>query len=121
MEQKLPRSFVSSRLPWLVAAAMLLLYLVTLNNHVSVTSVPNLVRWGGLDWRPAYLSPLTWLVSLPVRWLPIDAQLVGLNLISALCAALTLALLARSIALLPHDRTHEQRVREKNEKGLLSG
>ncbi len=121
MEQKLPRSFACSRLPWLVAAAMLLLYLITLNSHVSVTSVPSLVRWGGIDWRPVYVAPFTWLVSLPVRLLPISAQLVGLNLIGAVCAALTLALLARSIALLPHDRTHEQRLRQKGEKGLLSG
>jgi tetratricopeptide (TPR) repeat protein len=36
------------------------------------------------------------------------------------CAALTLALLARSVALLPHDRTNEQRLREPSEFSLLS-
>jgi tetratricopeptide (TPR) repeat protein len=45
---------------------------------------------------------------------------VALNLFSAVCAALTLALLARSVTLLPHDRTHEQRVRERSAFSFLS-
>jgi tetratricopeptide (TPR) repeat protein len=36
------------------------------------------------------------------------------------CAVLTLALLARSVALLPHDRTHEQRQKERSPSALLS-
>jgi tetratricopeptide (TPR) repeat protein len=121
MEAKTTRHFVRSYLPWLAAAGMLVLYLVMLNTHASVSSVPNVVHWGGYDWRPTYLSPFTWLVTLPVRWLPMSAQIIGLNVIGAVCAALTAALLARSVALLPHDRTHDQRVREKNERGLFSG
>ena len=38
----------------------------------------------------------------------------------AVCAALTLGLLAASVRLLPHDRTREQRLREIGEYGLLS-
>lgn len=121
MENKTPRHFVRSYLPWLVAAAMLVLYVVTLNKHVSASSIPSIMRWGGIDWRPAYAAPFTWLVTLPVRWLPLSTQLVALNLIGAVCAALTLALLARSVALLPHDRTHDQRLREKSEGGLFNG
>ncbi len=45
---------------------------------------------------------------------------VALNLFSTLCAVLTLALLARSVALLPQNRTQEQREREKSEFSLLS-
>ena len=38
-----------------------------------------------------------------------------------MCGALTVALLARSVALLPQDRTHEQRIRERSEFSFLSG
>src|SRR5215207_2666426 len=120
MEQKTTRNFVRSYLPWILAAVMLAFYLITLNKQVSLSSVLPVARGTGLDWRPVYAAPLTWLITLPARWLPSGAQLIGLNLIGALCAAAALALLARSVALLPQDRTHEQRLREKNEEGLLS-
>src|SRR5439155_25798238 len=45
---------------------------------------------------------------------------LALNLFSMVCAVLTLALLARSVTLLPHDRTHPQRLREKSEFSLLT-
>jgi tetratricopeptide (TPR) repeat protein len=120
MENKATRNFVRSYLPWILAAVMLFFYFITLNKHVSLSSVLPVARATGLDWHPVFAAPLTWLATLPVRWLPADAQLIGLNLISALCAAATLWLLARSVALLPQDRTHEQRLREKSEDGLLT-
>ena len=113
MENPQTRSFVRNTLPWIVAAGMLLVYLVTLDTAVTATSVWPLSRVSGLEWRPVFTTPLHYLVTLPVRWLPAGGQLVGLNFISALCAALSLALLARSVALLPHDRTQLQR-----DKGL---
>src|SRR4051794_30297951 len=88
METKPTRSFVRAMLPWLLAAAMLLLYLRTLDKVVTVTSVFPLARATGLDWRPSYVAPLTWLVTLPVRWAPPGAQLLLLNFISAVCAGL---------------------------------
>src|ERR1019366_2908575 len=39
---------------------------------------------------------------------------------SAVCAALTLGLLARSVALLPHDRTDAQRERERSDFSFLT-
>ena len=45
---------------------------------------------------------------------------LALNLFTAVCAALSLALLARSVALLPHDRSHDQRLKEHSEFSLLS-
>jgi hypothetical protein len=45
---------------------------------------------------------------------------MALNLFTALCAALTLGLLARSVHLLPHDRTREQRLREMGAHAMLS-
>ncbi|MBI3877093.1 MAG: tetratricopeptide repeat protein, partial [Verrucomicrobia bacterium] len=50
-----------------------------------------------------------------------DAQPLALNFFSAVCAALTLMLLARSVALLPQDRTREQRARLRSADGLLDG
>ena len=45
---------------------------------------------------------------------------MALNFISAICGALTLVCLARSVALLPHDRTQAQREREPSEYSLLN-
>jgi tetratricopeptide (TPR) repeat protein len=53
--------------------------------------------------------------ALPERWVPL-----ALNLFAAVCGALTLGLLARSVILLPHDRTHEQREREQSPAALLT-
>ncbi len=120
MEQTKTRSFAASILPWLAAGAVLLVYLFTLNKGVTLTSVGPLARINGMDWHPTYLSPVTWLAALPMRWLPAGLQLFGLNLLGAAIAALTLALLARSVALWPHDRTHAQRIREKSKNSVLS-
>src|SRR5690349_5553679 len=109
METSQTRNFVRTSLPWVAAAAMLLFYLVTLEKVVTGLSLMPLARASGADWRSVLTAPLTWLITLPIRWLPAGAQLIGLNLISAICAGLTLALLARSVALLPHDRTVLQR------------
>ena len=101
--------------PWLIAGATLLLYWFTVNHWVTLTSLPIAAKALGwdwhptyLDWRPTLIAPLQFVLTYPFRWLPLDWQLIGLNLFSAVCAALTLALLARSISLLPHERTREQ-------------
>jgi len=120
METTPQRSFVRSILPWIVAAVMLLVYLVTLDTVVTVQSVYPLARATGLDWHATYIQPLTWLVGLPVRVLPAGVQLLALNFIAALCAALSLALLARCVALLPHDRTQLQRDKLSGENSFLN-
>src|SRR5215218_5211403 len=119
METTQTRSFVRTLLPWLVGAVMLLVYLFTLNTTVTVQSVFPLARAAGLDWHTVYLSPVTYLLTFPVRWLPSGGQLFTLNFISAFCGALSLGLLARSVALLPHDRTQLQRDKAIDENGFL--
>lgn len=119
METTQTRSFVRAALPWIVAAAMLLVYLVTLDKVVTTHSVWHLARANGDEWRPIYVAPLTWLLTVPVKWLPSGVQLWGLNFISALCAALSLALLARSVSILPQDRTQLQRNQAIDENGFL--
>lgn len=99
---------------------MLLVYLVTLDKVVTIQSVYPLARASGVDWHPVYTSPVSWLVTLPIRWLPAGAQLIGLNFMGALCAALSLALLARCVSLLPHDRTQLQRDKLSEDDSFLS-
>ena len=119
MELTATRSFTRTVLPWLAAAVMLLLYLVTLNKVVTIQSVWPLARATGLDWHPTLSAPLTYLVTLPIRLAPSGMQLLVLNFMAALCAALSLALLARSVTILPHDRTQLQRERALDENAFL--
>jgi len=121
--------FVRTILPWLVAVVALAVYLLTLNPWISLNSLHYVARATGLSWTPELtgpygsygpFSPLLLLVTYPLRWLPVAIIPVSLNVFSAVCAAITLGLLARTVALLPHDRTHEQRQREHNPFSLLS-
>jgi len=122
------RRFVSAVLPWIVAAAALVVYLVTLNHWVSLANYPQVVKTAGWTWQPNLVTPITsdllnpayYVATFPLRWLAPKWIPLALNLFSAVCGALTLALLARSVALLPHDRTDEQRLREPSEFSTLS-
>src|SRR5260370_10642172 len=112
--------FVSRVAPWLAAAATLVVYLLTLNHWLSGGNLLQVAKASGWVWQPELYEPVTWLVTYPFRWLPLPAIPVALNLFGALCAFLTLALLARTVALLPHDRTHEQREKELDDFSILS-
>jgi len=114
--------------PWLVVLGGMILYGVTLNGWVTFGSLPLAARimgwdWhpGPLAWRPALQQPFNLLLSLPLRCLPEGWRVVGLNLVSAICAALTLGILVRSIRLFSHDRTREQRQVVRSERALLPG
>lgn len=114
------KRFVSVILPWLVATAGLLVYLTTLNHWVSFASIDQVATITGLAEEPPVYSPAYFLATYPLHWLPAKLAPISLNIFSAACAALSLALLARSVALLPHDRTHDQRQREEGEFAMLS-
>ncbi len=114
------RDFVRRVLPWLIAAAMLLFYLLTLNHWVSLNNLGGVATIAGWTWTPQFDSPLFYLVTAPLRLLPAPALPVTLNVFSAICGALALGLLARSVGLLPHDRTEAQQVRERNDFFLLT-
>jgi hypothetical protein len=114
------KNFVPRRLPWLLAAGMLLVYALTLNRWVSLFNLPSVAKISGWTWQPEVLGPITFLVTYPFRWVPAPAIPLALNLFSAACAALALGLLARSVALLPHDRTDAQREREKSDFSFLT-
>ncbi|MBC8001391.1 MAG: hypothetical protein H7X97_02275, partial [Opitutaceae bacterium] len=108
-------------LPRMVMAVAFVLYVFTLNSWVTFQSLPVVTRVAGWDWHPIYTAPLHYLLTLPLRIVPGSWQIVGLNLFSAVCATLTLGLLARSVILLPQDRTREQRQRNAGQHGLLTG
>ena len=96
------KSFAAATLPWVAAAGGFLVYLLTLNRWVSLQSLDTVVRVSGWSWRPDVGQPLIAVMLYPFRWLPESWIPVALNLFTAACAALVLALLARSVALLPH-------------------
>jgi tetratricopeptide (TPR) repeat protein len=114
------RRFLRTGLPWLIAAVGLVLYLATLNHWVTFNSLPLVARVNGWDWRPMRSAPLLFLLTWPCRWLPATAVPPALNLLAAVCASLTLALLARAVALLPHDRLEQQRLLVEHPHALLS-
>ncbi len=107
-------------LPWAVGAGALTVFLLTLNHWVSLASLPLVAKVAEWDSVLPHQMPLFFLLTYPLRWLPTALQPIALNAFSAVCAALSLALLARSVMLLPHDRTHEQRQRERSEFSLLT-
>jgi tetratricopeptide (TPR) repeat protein len=114
------KNFVPRLWPWLLAAAMLLVYWLTLNHWVSLFNINSVAKISGWTWQPEVLGPVTFLVTWPFRWLPAPAIPFALNLFSSVCAVLALGVLARSVALLPHDRTDAQRQREGSGFSLLS-
>lgn len=115
-----PKKFVPVILPWAVAAGAMVVYALTLNHWVSFNSLPSVAKLSGWNWQPELTGPLCWLLTCPLRALPAPELPVAVNLFSALCAVLTLALLARCVVLLPHNRTQDQREREQSQFSLLS-
>src|ERR1019366_795291 len=114
------KRFVPAFLPWLVGLGALAVYLVTLNRWVSMSSLLQVGKVSGWTWQPELYGPVFWLVTYPFRWLPALLIPIALNAFAAISAGLVLALLTRSVALLPHDRTHEQRQKEPGRSGLLT-
>jgi tetratricopeptide (TPR) repeat protein len=114
------KKFVRVILPWLIAVGGFVIYAATLNHWASLRSLNQVASVSGWGWQTEVYWPLNWLVTLPLKLLPVRAVPLALNILSMVCAVLTLALLARSVALLPHDRTHEQRQKERNSTALLT-
>lgn len=114
------RGFVPRLLPLALGAVFLVLYLITLNPWAGANSLEILARISERDGEILFNSPLLYLVTLPLKWLPLAMLPAAANVLSAVCAALVLATLARCVAILPHDRTREQRTRGHSDGALLS-
>lgn len=112
--------FVQRKLPWIAGAGALVVFLLTLNQWVSLRSLGYVARVVGWEMELPVQWPLFFTLTFPFRFLPASIQPIALNLFAVLCATLTVVLLARSVALLPHDRTHDQRIRERSEFSLLT-
>ena len=112
--------FVGRILPWVVAVSGLLVYLATLNHWISPNNISQVARLSGDQPGAELYAPLYFLLTYPLHWLPAKLLPLALNIFSAVCGGLILMLLARSVALLPQDRTHQQRLREHGEFALLS-
>lgn len=115
-----PKEFVLTILPWLIGTGGLLVYLVTLNQWVSLPGLETFARLSGWSERPELSQPLTFIVFYPIRWLPGPWVPLVVNLVAAACAALVLLLLVRTVALLPHDLTPDDPLRKKQPAAILS-
>lgn len=121
------RHYTQAWLPWLLGLGVLALYLLTLNRNLSflpdwamVQQLPMGIRASGWYFGAEFLAPVYYAATYPLRWLPAPYIPIAVNLFSAVCAALALGQLARSVALLPHDRTRSQRERIGQRDGLLT-
>src|SRR5450432_2761969 len=92
---------LSRRFPLQVAFGALVLYGLTLSHGVTLNSLALTAKVAGWDWRPMSSHPLVWLLTLPLQLLPGACAAVVLNLFFAVCGAVTLGILARSLELLP--------------------
>ena len=108
------------RLPWIIGAAALLIYGLTLNHGVSLRGLPLTAEMAGWTWQPRSDQPLLKLAYVPLQFVPAAWLPVSLNLLSALTAALILAVLTRSVQLLPLNRLRIQRMFVRNSLGLFS-
>lgn len=91
---------VRERLPWLIGAGGLLLFLVTLNPWISLPGLGTVARTAGWLWQPEVGRPLSFALFLPFRLLPVAWLPLALNLFTATLAGLVLVQLARSVMLL---------------------
>jgi tetratricopeptide (TPR) repeat protein len=114
------KNFAPRFLPWFLTVASFAIYWFTLNRWVSPANLMAVAKISGWTWQPEVANPILFLVTYPFRWLPPAQISIALNVFSAVCAALTLGLLARSVALLPHDRTDAQRKREHSDFAFLT-
>jgi tetratricopeptide (TPR) repeat protein len=114
------RRYVQGGLPWLIAGVALVTYGATLNHWLTLSSLPVTAGVSGWSAQPMLFQPVLFLLTLPLRWVPAGWAPLATNLFTAACACLTLALLARSVALLPQDRLEQQRLLVQNEQGLLT-
>lgn len=114
------KNFVPHYLPWVLGAVMLVVYGLTLNHWVTLLNILQVASVSGWTLQPQVYAPLTFLVTLPFHLFPTGHIPFIINIFSALCAAASLAILARSVAILPHDRTDLERWRERSDFSFLT-
>lgn len=109
--RRLPNNFTNLNLnlkirftlPVIITTAAFFVYALSLSWGVTLNSLAFTMKIAGWDWQPMVNRPLAWLLTLPFRLLPGSWIPSALNLFSALVAAATLGILARSVQRLPWD------------------
>jgi tetratricopeptide (TPR) repeat protein len=114
------RLFVTRRLPWILAIAAFAVFSATLNPWIGLQSLRPVVDAAGWSFESAFTQPLHQIFGSLVSALAGKSFPWVANLLTAVSAAGVLYLLARCVALLPHDRRHEERIREPSDIGLLT-
>jgi tetratricopeptide (TPR) repeat protein len=114
------KSFISTLLPWIIAGALAIVYLLTVNHWISLTNMQAVERSTGHEWRHDVTAPVFVLVISLFHWLPEKSVPLAMNLFSLVCASLVLFLLARCVTLLPSDRTESQRQKGRSAFASLS-
>jgi tetratricopeptide (TPR) repeat protein len=124
---KQKRHFTLAWLPWLLGMLVLALYALTANPALPTVydwtgflqQPPLALSYSGDSYSPQFLAPVLYVVTWPIRLLPAQVIPVAMNFFAVVCGALALGQLARSVALLPHDRTRDQRERESSRQAFL--
>ena len=106
-------------LPWILAGIVLIIYLFTLNRWVRLQGVQWVMAATGWGADLVWEGSLWMLLTLPFRLLPDRLEPLALNVFTAFLGALAAWFLARTIAMLPFDRTIEARLRNDHPLGFL--
>src|SRR5262249_24441489 len=99
-EQSPAQTPLRLRLPWIIGASALVLYCATFNHWASLSSIGAIARVSGWSWQPELRHLLTAPCLYPFRILPEAWLPFAFTLFTAICAALVVTLLARSVVLL---------------------
>jgi tetratricopeptide (TPR) repeat protein len=114
-------TIANPNLPKYVGWSAFAVYLLTLAHGVTADNLQWTARVADWDLQPLVGQPVLWLGTLPLRWLPATWTPVLLNIFSAWCGAWVLQLLARSVQILPQNRTPVQRIFLAEPRGLYQG
>ena len=106
-------------LPWILLGIVGVLYLLTLDRWLSQQNLPILAQINDWDWKPLANRPVHFLLTYPLRFLPLSAQPIVLSGITFLAAMASLAMLIRTVLILPQERTRLQRQRVLDNRGIL--
>jgi len=88
-------------IPLLTVGVAFVLYVLTLDTWMSFSNAITLVHLKGWNWEPQQTNFVHFVLSLPLKILPVKAAGIASNVLTAAIAALILALVSLSIALIP--------------------
>lgn len=108
-----------SWIPWILLAIVGVLYVFCGDWWLSQHNLPTLAQLNHWDWKPFSGKPVHFLLTYPIRFLPIGMQVWALTGLSLAAALASLALLVRIVTILPQERTRLQRQRELKNRGIL--